>query len=423
MKILIVNHNGGSLYHGPNLRTYYAAKELVALGHEVSMASASYSHKYSNLPETSGVITEEIIDGIQYRWVRCLKYSNLVQRIFSHFLFGFRCIRYLDRICKHADIVIFSGPPPEIFLFAKLIGNKLNARVVADVRDIWPRTQVEMSRWHLLNPYTHFLYFCQYILVRYSDGLVSPLPGVDIYHKSVGARQNTVVIENGFDTSRSPSKHSLSLEIAGCSVKHPFKEGDSVPLHLIKNNSRLIVGYAGAFDRDNDIDAFLAAADRFKLNNDIMFVMVGAGIRLQQVVATARSLDNLVVCNRVASTYVPSVLMEMDILYCGLKPKRIYQYGVSLAKSYEYMAASKPVIWMVEACNNPIEKSGGGWTVKPGDVGALQLVIEQAAKLSTEELELIGIKARQYLEENHSYRVLGKLWEKFLISVLQKSRT
>lgn len=419
MKVLIINHNGGSLYHGPNLRTYYAAKELVALGHEVTMASASYSHKYSKLPVTKGLITEEIIDGIQYRWVRCVHYRNLVQRIFSHFVFGFKCIRNLDKICTRADVVVFSGPPPEIFLFAKRIANKLKAQIVADVRDIWPRTQVEMSRWHLLNPYTHFLYLCQFILVRHSDGLVSPLPGVDAYHKLVGATQKTVIIENGFDTSRPPPCLSSGLEIAGCSGKHSFDEGDLLPLESIKGNKRLTVGYAGAFDRDNDIDAFLEVADRLKLNSNVLFVMVGAGIRFEEVVSLSRRLPNLIVCNRVSSMDVPSVLAGMDVLFCGLKPKKIYQYGVSLAKSYEYMAASKPVIWMVDACNNPIAESGGGWTVKAGDVDALQAVIEQANNTSAEELELIGFKARQYLEENHSYRVLGELWERFLLSVLK----
>ena len=69
MDILIINHNGGSIYHGPNLRTYYAAKELVKLGNNVTIASSSYSHKYAVLPTISGEITCEVIDGIEYRWV------------------------------------------------------------------------------------------------------------------------------------------------------------------------------------------------------------------------------------------------------------------------------------------------------------------------------------------------------------------
>ena len=64
MNILIVNHNGGSIYHGPNLRTYYVAKELVMRGHKVTIATSSYSHKYIVAPKIHGLVTAEVIDGI-----------------------------------------------------------------------------------------------------------------------------------------------------------------------------------------------------------------------------------------------------------------------------------------------------------------------------------------------------------------------
>ena len=57
MNILIINHNSGSLQNGPNLRTYYVAKELVKLGHNVNVASSSFSHKYSSLPIIKGDVT------------------------------------------------------------------------------------------------------------------------------------------------------------------------------------------------------------------------------------------------------------------------------------------------------------------------------------------------------------------------------
>ena len=113
MRILIINHNSGSLHHGPNLRTYYAAKELVKFGHKVTVASSSFSHKYSNLPVVNGDVTPQVIESIEYRWIKCINYKNLFQRIFSHFQFGFKIIKYLDKVCNKTDIVLFSGPPPK----------------------------------------------------------------------------------------------------------------------------------------------------------------------------------------------------------------------------------------------------------------------------------------------------------------------
>ena len=161
MNVLIINHNGGSLYHGPNLRTYYAGKELLGFGHLVTIVSSSYSHKYSMLPTTNGTVTNENIDGIQYRWIRCIKYKNLFQRVYSHFEFGYKLLANRRKICGKVDLIIFSGPPPDIFLFSWVLSKIMRASIVSDVRDLWPRTQLEMNSWQWLNPYTYFLFFYQ----------------------------------------------------------------------------------------------------------------------------------------------------------------------------------------------------------------------------------------------------------------------
>ena len=146
MKILIVNHNGGSPYHGPNLRTYYAAKGLTARGHEVSVLSSTYSHKYIRLPPDAHIVNPEVIDDICYYWIKIKKYKGLSSRIFSHFQFGFRMIFNLNRLPLSADLVLFSGPPPEVFLFSHYLARHLNVPICCDVRDIWPLTQIQMKK-------------------------------------------------------------------------------------------------------------------------------------------------------------------------------------------------------------------------------------------------------------------------------------
>lgn len=411
MRILIINHNSGSLHHGPNLRTYYAAKELVKMGHKVTVTSSSFSHKYSNLPVVSGDVNPELIESIEYRWIKCIHYKNLLQRIFSHFQFGFKLIKNLEMVCNKTDIVLFSGPPPEIFLFAYFVAIKLRAPIISDIRDLWPRTQIEMNCLQWFNPFTYFLFFCQYLIARHSDRIVSPLPGIDPYMRSVGAKKKTTIIENGFDTTRSELISDISLKVIGCASNHFFSTSDRIQLRELRSKYKLVIGYVGAFDRDNDIDSFLSAAKCLKEVPEVLFLMVGAGIRSREIVERSISLPNLVVGERVSSNAVPSILAHMDVLFCGLKPKNIYNYGVSLAKSFEYMSAAKPIIWMVQACNNPVSASGGGWTIQPGDLNHLEKTIHETLHMSKADLDALGIKGRKYLEKEHSYNVLGKRWE------------
>lgn len=410
MDILIINHNGGSIYHGPNLRTYYAAKELAKLGHTVTIASSAYSHKYIELPKTTGVVTSEHIDGINYKWVRCVKYRNLLQRIYSHFEFGLKIICFRRRICPEPDLVVFSGPPPEVFLFSWLYARLQGAPIISDIRDLWPRTQLEMNGWQWLNPFTYFLFFCQFVLVRFSDRLVTPLPGAGNYLNPIGPKLSPQIIENGVDLSPKPSSIEPKLEIAGCGNGSFFEVGSEVCLSEIKSLGKFIVGYAGAFDRDNDIDSLISAARKMVHRKEVLFLMIGGGIRRNDVIAAANSLPNLIVCERVPSTAVLDVLEIMDVCYCGLKPKKIYTYGVSLAKSFEYMAAQKPILWMIEAFNNPVKDSGGGFVIEPSNVPMLVNAIEDCFNSEKEELERLGMLGFFYLKENYSYEVLGEKW-------------
>ena len=416
MNILIINHNGGSIYHGPNLRTYYAAKSLIQRGHKVTIASSSFSHKYISPPKITGMVTTEIIDGINFKWIRCITYKNLLQRVYSHFEFGFKLISYKEQICSKADLVIFSGPPPELFLFASKLAKDLRAPIISDVRDFWPLTQTEMSKVNWLNPYTYFLYLCQLVLFSGSKHIVSPLPGADKYVLKINAKASVTIIENGYDTESDVVAPGPVLTVKAAGTALDLKPKSTLPLSSLKAMNRFIIGYSGSFDRDNDLDSLLEAASRLKHREDILFMFVGGGLRDDDLNHASKSIDNLLVCERVESRFVLNVLDVMDVCYCGLKQKDIYKYGVSLAKSYEYMAARKPLIWMIDACNNLVKDSGGGFCVEPGDVDELVKTIEYAAALEKSELHHLGDKGYEYLLSNCSYRVLGAKWHDLVLS-------
>jgi len=410
MNILIINHNGGSIYHGPNLRTYYAAKELVKQGHDVTITSSSYSHKYSVLPEVKGVVTPEVIDGVKYRWIKCVKYKRLFERIYSHFEFGCKLIFNRKKVVKKLDLVIFSGPPPEVFIFAWIMSRIYKVPIISDIRDHWPLTQIEMSRLQWLNPYVYFLFLCQFLMIHGSKRLVSPLPGSNLYLSKKGAKEEVVIIENGYDTDRIYDNNLSSLELEVVSNSIGLKNGTIITPESILSLNRFVIGYSGAFDRDNDLDSLISAAKELSKHDNILFLFMGAGLRLEKLKEATNSVGNILVINRVLSIDVPKVLSVMNVCYCGLKPKNIYQYGVSLAKSYEYMAAKKPIIWSIEAYNNPVKESGGGFLVKPGNISELIDAISKCIELSEEELISIGEKGANYLENNYSYKFLGDRW-------------
>ena len=75
-KGVIVNSTGGSPYHGPNFRSYYIGKNLLKFGYDVTIIANSYFHKFYNTPLLKGTLTYEVIDGLNYIWIKTKKYQT-----------------------------------------------------------------------------------------------------------------------------------------------------------------------------------------------------------------------------------------------------------------------------------------------------------------------------------------------------------
>lgn len=415
MTILIVNHNGGSPNHGPNLRTYYAAKNLVKRGHKVTIATSSYSHKYVTKPTIKNDITDEQIDGIDYKWVKTIEYKNLFQRIYSHFQFGFKLIFLRKKIItEKPSVIIFSGPPPEIFLFSYILAKIYKVEIISDIRDLWPMAQLQMSKIYWFNPYVYILFLAQFLIFFCSNKVVSPLSGIAKYTKRFGRNKNIYVIENGYDLDKKTTPKNLILKrFASGEVDQQLKNNE-VSLDEIKLNNKFIVGYSGSFDRDNDLDSLISVAKKMRDKDEILFLLVGDGIRREYLIKSVEGLRNVLICNRVESKDVLSVIDAMDVCYCGLRNKKINHYGVALAKTYEYMAASKPIIWMIDGHSNPIKDGAGGLSVEPQNIDQFSNAILSLSKLSKNELEKMGNDSLNYLLCNNSYEVLGEKWERMI---------
>ena len=421
MKIIIVNHNGGSPYHGPNLRTYYLAKSLVSRGHQVSVVSSAYSHKYHTLPTTKDEVTFEEIDGIGYFWIRITKYTNLFFRVFSHFQFGFRLIRNRALLPGRADVVLFSGPQPEVFLLCSLFSKIVSAPVCSDVRDLWPLTQLQMSKLHFVNPYVWLLFCCESYMYSRSNKIFTPLPGMANYKSSESFKNKISVISNGCEVSEElQDPRSVILVASAACPALGIEQGDEVDLVAL-HKSRFFVGYSGSMDRDNDTESFIDAALTVG-DLDVTFVLVGDGVIKNDLIRRAAGSPNILFLDKVVSADVPRVLRCMDVLFCGLREKSIYRYGASPAKIYEYMGSAKPVIWAVAACNNPVSDSGCGVSVFPGDSKHIASAVMHFKSMPESQRLEIGKKGLRHLRRNYSYDVLGDRWESELLEVVNGSR-
>lgn len=407
MNILLINHYAGSPRHGMEYRPYYLAREWVREGHRVTIIAASFSHLRANNPVLNGVVTEESIDGIRYIWLKTpIYHGNGIGRIFNMLQFVIRLRTYIKTLMAHEriDAVIASSTYPLDIYPARLIQKEQKARLIFEVHDLWPLSPMELGNIPAWHPYIMVMQKAENDAYRYCDHVVSILPCAEPHMRNHGLKPNKfTAIPNGI------------------SVDEWQKYDDDLPdehkklLLKLKNNKKIIVGYAGAHGIANSLDTLLEAVILFK-ETDLYFVLVGQGQEKERLrkYAEEHNLVNITFLPPVIKPQIPALLQFFDICYIGLQREPLFRFGVSPNKLMDYMMAAKPIIYAIEAGNDPVQDAGCGISVPPEDPQAIADAIRTLASMSVAEREAMGQRGKEYVMKHHDYKILAKQFLKVL---------
>ncbi|HNW81255.1 MAG TPA: glycosyltransferase family 4 protein [bacterium] len=397
--IWIINETIGSKIHGMVFRPYYLAKEFVKNGNKVTIFSGSYTHIYSNPPEVKGFSKTEVIDSITYCWIKTPKYkkSQSFGRIVNAFVFVLGLFLVKKKSFGKPDVIIVTSPTPFSIINGYYYKKKFNAKLIFEVRDIWPLTLIEIgsiSKWH---PFILFMQMFENFSYRVSDHVVSVLPEAYKHMEQHGMKRNKFVyIPNGIDESEKLENSQSAQKL----------------LNLIPQN-KLIVMYAGKIGISNALENIVNAAKLVVRNDNIHFVIIGSGPEKQNLSELVRENDlkNVAFLNPVAKSEMQLILSRADVCYIGLPKLAIFKFGVSANKLFDYMYAGKPIIYSIEEENNPVKLADCGISVNadnPDDIVTAILKLDNMGEKGRAEM---GLKGKAYVIKYHTYK---KLAERYL---------
>ena len=174
--------------------------------------------------------------------------------------------------------------------------------------------------------------------------------------------------------------------------------------------------YFGAHSISNDLDIVLDAFHRFQQRYEgrrpVRLRLIGDGPSKPEFMDHAREIgvQNVSFENPIPREQVPALAAQADAFVVVLRDVgRLYRYGISLNKLYEYLAAGRPVISALRAGNDPVAESGAGFSIPP-DVGAMAEAMGKMVGLHHATRARMGRAGRRFMAENHDYRLLaGKL--------------
>jgi glycosyltransferase involved in cell wall biosynthesis len=405
MRILYINHYAGSPRHGMEYRPFYLAREWVQAGHEVKIVAADQSHIRARQPDLADRRRiDEIIDGIQYTWLRTHPYrGNGVGRVrnMGSFVRGLYLESKQLATAFKPDIVIASSTYPMDIWPAHRIAKLAGAKLVFEIHDLWPLTPMElggMSRWH---PFIMVVQAAENYVYRHADAVVSMLPKVHDYVKSRGLSLDSLhIVPNGVD----PREWAAGSPVLAADVDKT--------LSAITGAGNFVVGYAGTHGVSNSLDTFLDAAGIMR-DEKVSFVLVGGGPEKAglQRRAQLEQLRNVRFIDPVPKEQIPVLLQRFDIAYIGWQRQSLYRFGIAPNKLMDYMMAARPVLHAVEAGNDPVGEAGCGLTVAPENPAVTAQGIRRLLSLSAGERQAMGLRGKEFVMDNHTYPILS---ERFL---------
>ncbi len=398
--------------YGNVYRNFYMAKELVKRGYKVRVFSASYSHLMYSPPITTGLVTTEIIDDVEFNWIRVKRYGSGrgFGRIFSIFEFTAKVIMLKN--LSPPDFVITPSvsflPYWSIRYLISHVWKSKSPKLILEIRDLWPLTFTTVGNVRKANPFIRLLAKTEKHALTHVDYIISTLRMCQDYIDTIVNKPYRFKwIDNGINTPES-SDFSLPAEIE----------------NLIPTD-RFIVGYTGTLGAANSMEYFVNAAWLLVNQEAIHFVVVGDGYEKESLIARSRGLSNITFIPRVSKLLIPKILERFDVLYFSyLNAPELYQYGVSANKTYEYMLSGRPVILSCPLMKfNVITEAHCGKVIAPEDEHAIADAVNEMFGMSALQREELGRNGKKYILENNTFDILAeKLIEVFKELEADKSK-
>jgi len=196
-------------------------------------------------------------------------------------------------------------------------------------------------------------------------------------------------------------------------VDETFIDPIKAKKHRLMESEKFKILYSGNIGAKQDWDFFIKVVEHFKTNEEIEFVVVGAGAKKEWLVAETKAYQNI-------THYAPVEYITLPDLLCSANLHILFQKNdvvdtVMPSKLLGMMASAVPSVLtgsMESEVAKVFDKSQGGYFF---DSDNFDEVIESIERLSTDRelASSMGTNARKYIIEHFSStKVLANFEEK-----------
>lgn len=379
--------------NGDQHRHSHLSEEWIKKGYDVTLITSSFSHvpyrenDFKGLFKVNnGLIRTLLIKGNKY------KETQGISRVLSWLIFSFLLFFIPTKKIPKPDIIIVSSnsllPILNVCFYFKLKYRKV--KFILEIRDIWPMSLIELGKYSPKNIFIKFLAWVEKIGYTRADYIVSTLIDTDKHIKSVlkNKKFNYAWITNGYGVNN---------------------EKENLPVSLINKipKDKFVIGYAGSLGIANAMEFIIEAVKELKDENVVLCIL-GSGNELQNLKSRSSGYNNIVFFDKIPKNQVSSFLSYCDLLYFSFRNLKIYSYGMSANKTFDYMFAEKPILLSAPTVSNIIELANCGSVIPAENKDLIKKEILKYKNTDKQILNQLGKNGKTYLLNHFTYSILAK---------------
>ena len=396
MNIWLINHYAVPPKYYPLARPTLFAKNLMAMGHTVTIFAASSVHNSDvNLITDGRKWREETVDGVHYVYIRCCDYQGSgLKRIYNICEFAWK----LPGVCKQfpkPDAIVATSMPPTSCAMGVRMGRKWGCKTVAEIADLWPESIVAYDIAGPHNPAVLALRRLEKWIYKKADAVVFTMEGAYDYITEQGwekdiPRSKVYYINNGVDLEQFDyNKEHFRVDDPDLDDPDTFK-----------------VVYAGSIRLANHVGLIVDAAKKVK-DPRIRFLIWGAGDEVEPLRRRVidEKITNVVIKGRANKNEIPYITSRADATIMHPASSKVLRFGVSYNKMFEALAAGRPIVSPFSCKYNPATQRNAGVSCEDGDAADIAASVEKIASLPSEEYRALCVNARNGAED-YDFRVL-----------------
>jgi len=405
MRILILSEAFPPETKSASTLFFELAESLVKKGHQVSVITRMPRYNVAAGTDLKSLPSKETLSGVNVHRFQTPPLARNIPFIrgFEHFLLGL--IFYWGGLFEgDFDVILVYSPPLPLGIAGYWLGKAKKCPVVTNIQDLYPQTVIDLGL--LKNKFLIWVSgLMENFIYKRSNAITVHSSGNKDYVIAKGApKEHTLIVHNWVDT-----------EI----IKPAGKDNEFSRKYSLLN--KFVISFAGVMGFAQGLEVVIKAANLLKKHEDIMFVLVGDGVKKPELEALAQSLGlaNIKFIPTQPVDKYPQILHASDLCLVTLGKELVTP--VVPGKMLSIMAAGKPVVASLPLVGDApkiIKENNCGVAVEASRPDLLAKAILELYN-DKESLKEIGKRGRIAAENIFSRSKTVKLYESIFNNLLK----